>query len=168
MPELVGSAAQGKPVIWRHHLSVKADGTEGHKMRTGTLRADLGHFRRPKAARKGELNFVGHLLIAQDQNGMFLECRTRRRICRIVRGNIRKRHTAQFGGESWTQRHDVHRQVLPLLLLLATLGQNCPAGNDARRLRSSPAAPSNGRLCSSPAPVRRSMTRPMYMGLPTG
>ena len=82
-------------------------------MRTGTLRADLGYFRRPEAARKGELNFVGYFLIAQDQDGMFLECRARRRICGVVRGDIRKRHAAQFGGKSWTQRHDVHRQVLP-------------------------------------------------------
>src|SRR5258708_18883981 len=113
MPELVGSAAQGKPVIWRHPLSVRADGTEGHKMRAGTLRTDLGHFRRPEAARKGELNFVGYFLIAQDQDGMFLECRTRRRICGVVRGDIRKHHAAQFGGTSWTQRHYVYRRVLP-------------------------------------------------------
>ncbi len=44
-------------------------------MRTGALRADLGHFRRPEAARKGELKFVGHLLVAKHQNGMFLEGR---------------------------------------------------------------------------------------------
>jgi len=57
------------------------------------------------------LNLVGHLLAAQHQNGMFLKRRARRQIRGIVRGDIRKRHTAQFGGESWTQRHDVHRQI---------------------------------------------------------
>src|ERR1700730_648113 len=127
MPELVGLAAQGKPVIWRYDRSVRANGTQDDKMRTGTLRADLGHFRWPEAARKGELNFVGHLLIAQDQDRMFLEGRARRRICSIVRGDILKRHTAQFGGEFWTQRHDVHRQVLPFIIA-GNLRQNCPAG----------------------------------------
>src|ERR1700693_3198556 len=102
MPELVVFAAQRKPVIWRYDRSVRADGAEGDKMRTGTLRADLGHFRWPEAARKGELNFVGHLLIAQDQDGMFLEGRTRRCIGGIVQGDILKRHPAQFGGEPWT------------------------------------------------------------------
>ena len=70
MPELVGLAAQGKPVICGHHLSVRSDGRENHKMRAGALRADLGHFRRPEAARKGKLKFVGHLLVAKDQYGM--------------------------------------------------------------------------------------------------
>src|ERR1700694_3765739 len=119
MPELVGFAAQGKPVIRGHYLSVRADGAEDHKMRTGTLRADLGHFRRAEAARKGELKLVGHLLVAKDQNGMLLEGSARRRICSIVRGDIRKRSTTQFGGEPRTQRDDVHRQVLPVFYEVA-------------------------------------------------
>src|SRR3979490_3242881 len=113
MPELVGLAAQGKPVIWRYDRSVRADRAQDHEMRPRTLRADFGHCRWSEAARKSELNLVGHLLATQDQNGMFLEGSACRRICGIVRGDIRQRHTTQLGGESRTQRHDVHRQVLP-------------------------------------------------------
>src|SRR5450755_4652651 len=113
MPELVGLAAQGKPVICRHYLSVRADGAENHKMRAGALRADLGYFRRPEAARKGKLKFVGHLLVAKDQNGMLLEGSTRRRISGIVCGDIRKRRVAHLRAESWTQRDDVHWQSPP-------------------------------------------------------
>src|ERR1700687_1489821 len=114
-------------------------------MRASTLRADLGHFRRAEAARKGELKLVGHLLVAKDQNGMLLEGSARRRICGMVRGDIRKRNTAQFGGESRTQRDDVHRQVLPDFYGVA-LGQNGPAGNAPRRTRSSSAARSRRAL----------------------
>src|SRR6202022_1736930 len=116
MPELVGLAAQGKPVIWRHHLSVRADGAEDHKMRSRTLRADLGHLRWAEPARKGELKLVGHLLVTQDQHGMFLEGCARGRIGGVVRGDVGKRHAAQFSGESRTQRDNVHRQVLPVFL----------------------------------------------------
>ena len=115
MPELVGLAAQGKPVIWRHHLSVGADGAENHKMRTGSLRADLGHFRRAEAARKRQLKLVGHLLVAKHQNRMFLESCSRRGIGCVVRGDIGKRHAAQFGGKSRTQWHNVHRQAFPFV-----------------------------------------------------
>src|ERR1700738_3800074 len=73
MPELVGLAAQGKRALWRYARSVRAKGTQDDKMRTGPLRADLGHFRWPEAARKGELNFVGHLLIEQDHDRIFRE-----------------------------------------------------------------------------------------------
>jgi hypothetical protein len=45
---------------------------------------------------------------------MFLEGGPHRRIGGIIRRDIRKRDTAQFGGESWTQRDNVHRQVLPV------------------------------------------------------
>ena len=88
MPELVGLGAQRKPVIGRHHLAVRADGAEDHEMRAGALRADLGHFRRAEAARKRELNLVGHLLAAKHQNGMLLEGGPHRRIGGIVRGDI--------------------------------------------------------------------------------
>src|ERR1700676_4258807 len=135
MPELVGLAAQGKLVIWRHHLSVRADGTEDHKMRSRTLRTDLRHLRWAEAARKGELKLVGHILLTEHQNGMFLEGRARCRIGGIVRGDIGKRQAAQFGGESRTQRDNVHRQVLPVSYAV-TLRQNRPAGNDQRPARS--------------------------------
>src|SRR5258708_37287622 len=101
MPELIGFAAKRKPVIWRYDRSIRTDGTEDDKMRAGTLRADLGHFRRPKAAGKGELNFVGFLLVAQGQKGKLLESPARRRICSIVPGAIPERDTPQFGGASW-------------------------------------------------------------------
>src|SRR5258708_20179301 len=68
MPELVGLAAQRKPVIWRHHLSVRADGREDHEMRARALRADLGHFGRAEAARKSKLELVGHLLVPKPPN----------------------------------------------------------------------------------------------------
>ncbi len=84
MPELVGLAAQRKPVIRRHHFSVSADGGEDHEMRAGALRTDLGHLRRAEAARKGELKLVGRLLVAKHQNGMLLESRAHRRIDGVV------------------------------------------------------------------------------------
>src|SRR5258708_30569917 len=56
----------------------------------------------------------------------------RGRIGGIFRSDIGKRHTAQFGGESRTQRDHVHRQALPFLLLVA-LRQNRLAANDAGR-----------------------------------
>ena len=80
-------------------------------MRAGALRADLGHFRWAKAAGKGELNLVRHLLVAKYQDGMFLEGRTRRVIQGIVGRDIRERHAVQLGAESRTQRDNVHRQV---------------------------------------------------------
>jgi hypothetical protein len=132
MPELVGFAAQGQTVIWGHHLSIGPDSAENDEMRTGALRADLGHFGRAEAARKGELNLVGHLLVTQDQNGMLLEGCARLRIGGIVRGDLGKCQTAQLSGESGTQRHDVHRQGLPVIIA-PSLRQNFLAGNDARR-----------------------------------
>src|SRR5260370_23383414 len=167
MPELVGFAAQGKPVIWRYDRSVRADGTQDHKMRTRTLRADLGHFRWPEAARKGELNFVGHLLLTQDQNGMLLKGSAHRRICGIVRGDIRKRHTAQFGGESRTQRHNVHRQVLPVII-----ARNFTAELPGRQRHAADAVKPGGTIELPPTLLvpRRGdrLTRPTYTGLPTG
>jgi hypothetical protein len=43
---------------------------------------------------------------------MFLESRAHRRVCDIVRGDLRKSHTAQLGGEAWTQWNNFHRLVL--------------------------------------------------------
>ena len=83
------------------------------EMRAGAERADLGHFGRTEAAREGELALVGHLLAAKDQNRMLLERRARRRVGGIVGGDVGKRHAAQLGGKTRTQRNDVHRQVLP-------------------------------------------------------
>ena len=90
-------------------------------MRAGAERADLGHFRRAEAAREGELALVGHLLAAKHQNRMLLERRARRRIRGIVGRDVGKRHAAQLGGKAWTQRDDVHRQVLPGFIVGATL-----------------------------------------------
>jgi hypothetical protein len=83
-------------------------------MRAGALRTHLGHFRRAEAPRKGELNLVGHLLGAKHQNGIFLERGPHRLVGRI-RCDIRKRHAAELGGESWPQRDNVHRGALPVL-----------------------------------------------------
>src|SRR6478672_3366898 len=115
MPELVGLAAQGEPVICWHHLSVRADGAENHEMRACALRTNLGHFRRPEAARKSQLKLVRHFLVAKNQNRMFLESSARRGIGRIVRGDIGKGQTAQFGCESRPQWKDFHRRVLLIL-----------------------------------------------------
>ena len=82
---------------------------ENHKMRAGALRADLGDFRRAEAARKSQLALVGHLLVAKHQNRVLLKGRARRRIDGVIRSDIRKRHAAQLGGKSWTQRNDIHR-----------------------------------------------------------
>src|SRR6267378_6675880 len=129
MPKLVGFAAQGKPVIGRDHLAVEADGTEDHKMRTRALRADLGYFRWTEAARKRQLKLVGHLLAAQHQNGMFFKSSPRRHISGVVKGDIGKCHTAQLGGESRTQRDNVHRQVLPVLIVQLYGKTSRPATN---------------------------------------
>ena len=79
-----------------------------------TLRADFCDFGRAEALRKAKLNLIGHILAAKHQNGMFLEGGPHRRIGGIIGGYIRKRDAAQFGGESWTQRDNVHRQALPV------------------------------------------------------
>ena len=83
------------------------------KWRAGAERADLGDFGRTEAAREGELALVGHFLAAEDQHRVLLERGARRRVGGIVSGDIGERHAAQFGGEAWTQRDDVHRRVLP-------------------------------------------------------
>ena len=88
MPELVGLGSEGQPVIGRHNFSVRADGAENHEMRAGALRADFCHLWRAEAARKGKLNFVGHVLAAKHHNGMFLEGGPHRRIGGIVRRDI--------------------------------------------------------------------------------
>src|ERR1035437_8879578 len=75
--------------------------------------ADLGHLRRTEAAREGELALVGHLLAAKHQNRMLLERRAHRRVGSVVGCDVAKRHAVQLGGEAWTQRDYVHRQVLP-------------------------------------------------------
>src|SRR5580704_7434678 len=85
-------------------------------MRTRALRTDLGHFRWAEAARKGELDLVGHFLVAKHQDGMLLEGRAHHRIYGVVRGDIGEPHPAQFGGESRTQWDDLHRQVLPVII----------------------------------------------------
>ena len=95
-------------------------------MRTRALRADLGHLRRSEAAGKGELEFVGHLLAAKHQNGMFLEGRAHRCIGGIVGGDIGKPDATQFRAESRTQRHDVHRRA-PLLFIVERYGKSAGA-----------------------------------------
>src|ERR1700732_4491372 len=76
-----------------------------------SLRADLRDFRRSEAARKGELDFVSHILVAKHQNGMFFEGRARRRVGGVVRSDIRKGHPAQFGGKARADGNDFHWQV---------------------------------------------------------
>src|SRR3954451_6762190 len=110
MPELVGLAAQGKPVIRGHYLSVGADGAQDDKMRASALRADLGDFRRAEPARKRKLKLVRHLLVTKYQDRMLFEGCSYRGIDSIVRGDICKRHAPKLGGKSRTQRHNVHRQ----------------------------------------------------------
>jgi hypothetical protein len=44
---------------------------------------------------------------------MFLEGCTDACVNRIVGGDVAKRHAAQFGGETLTQRDDFHRHILP-------------------------------------------------------
>src|SRR5713101_4325776 len=100
MPKLIRFVAQGKPVIGRHDLAVLADRAEDNKMGARALRADLGHFGRTEAAREGELGLVGHLLAAKDQNRMFLESRSRRRVSGIMHRALRKRHTTRLDGEA--------------------------------------------------------------------
>ncbi len=85
-------------------------------MRAGTSRADLGYFRRAEAARKSELNLVGHVLIAQHQNGMLFESCAGCRVSSVVGSDIRERHATQFGRESRTQRDSIHRQFLAVLV----------------------------------------------------
>ena len=74
----------------------------------------------PKRREKASWTVVGHLLAAKDQNRMFLESRARRRVCGIVRRDLRKRHTAQLGGEAWTQRDDFHRRGLRSFIVCST------------------------------------------------
>src|SRR3954468_23665665 len=54
---------------------------------------------------------------------MLLERRACRHISGIVRCDIRQRHAAQFGGETRTERNDVHRQVLPGFLSCRAYGK---------------------------------------------
>ena len=115
-PEVTKVGSQG---TGSHVVILSTIGPDGkvvppdHEMRTRSLRADLGHLRRPEAARKGELDFVGDFLIAKYQDRALFEGRAHRRIGGIVRGDIGQRHAAQFGAKSRTQRNDVHRQILP-------------------------------------------------------
>jgi hypothetical protein len=112
VPKLVGLAAKRKPVIRRNYFAVRADGAEDDKMRAGALRADLCHFRRAEAPRKCKLKLVGHLLVSKNQNGIFLERGTHGGIDLVIRGDIGKRHAAQFGAKARPGRNDVHRQIL--------------------------------------------------------
>src|SRR5436190_2745832 len=108
MPELVGLAAQRKPVIGGHYLSIGANGAQDDKMRASALRADFGDFRRAEPARKRKLKLVCHLLVTKHQNGMFFEGCSYRGKDSLVRGDICKRHATKLGGKSRTQRLNVH------------------------------------------------------------
>src|ERR1700745_503522 len=44
MPELIGLAAQGKPVVSGADLAIRTDRSEDHEMGACTQRADLGQF----------------------------------------------------------------------------------------------------------------------------
>ena len=130
MPKLVRLIAQGNPVVGRHHLAVWTEGGQRDEMRTGAERTDLGHFRRTEPAREGELTLVGHFLAAKHQNRMLLESRARLCIGSVVHSDLRKRYAAQLGSETRTQRDDVHRQVLPGIIVWPIFAQNRPADKD--------------------------------------
>jgi hypothetical protein len=66
---------------------------------------------------------------------MFLESRARRRICCVVRGDIGQRDTAQFGGESRTQRHNVHSENPPLFLLHKSMAKRSARQRTHRQVR---------------------------------
>src|SRR3954470_7094888 len=108
MPELVGLAAQRKPVIRGHHLSVRSDSAQDDKMRASALRADFGDFRRAEPARKRKLKLVCHLLGTKHQKGIFFEGWSCGGKDSLVRGDICKRHATKLGRKSRTQRLNVH------------------------------------------------------------
>jgi hypothetical protein len=95
--------------------------------------ADLGHLERSEAAREGELRLVGHILIAKNKDRMLLERRARLLVSGVVRGDLGKRHAAQLGRETRTQRDDLHRRGLRRYgVYLKIFHQNRPAGKEAR------------------------------------
>ena len=78
-------------------------------MAAGAERADLGHFRRAEALGEGELQVVGDLLAAKDENRVLLEGGADGCVSGIVIGHIGERDAAQFSGKARTHRDDFHR-----------------------------------------------------------
>jgi hypothetical protein len=71
-------------------------------MRAGALGRGRRYFERAEAAREGDLGFVGHFLIAKDQDRVRFEGSAHRPVSGIVIGHVGKRHAAQFGGKAGT------------------------------------------------------------------
>ena len=71
-------------------------------MGAGALRRRRRYFERPEAAREGDLRFVGHVLVAKDQDGMRFEGGAHRLIGGVIGGDVGKRHATQFGGKAGT------------------------------------------------------------------
>ena len=88
MPELIGLVAQRDPVVGRHHFAIRADGGEDDEMGAGARCRRRRYFQRAETARKRDLRFVGHVLIAKHQDRSFLEGRPHRLADRIVAGDI--------------------------------------------------------------------------------
>ena len=57
-------------------------------MGAGALRADLGQFERPEAAREGDLNVVGDVLVAKNQDRMLFERGAHRSVCGVISRDI--------------------------------------------------------------------------------
>ena len=77
VPELIGFVAQRKTIVGRDDLAVLADGRKDHEVGARPFRRRGVYFQRPEPARKRDLCLVGHLLIAQHNDGVALECRAR-------------------------------------------------------------------------------------------
>src|SRR6185437_5319375 len=66
----------------------------------------------PEAARERNLRLVADVLAAKHQDRMLLERRAHILIGGVARRHVIERHAAQLGGETGTQRDDIHG-VLP-------------------------------------------------------
>src|SRR6476659_7160416 len=99
MPKLVRLIAQRESMIPRHDLPILANGRQNGKVGAGAGRADLGSFRRTKAAREGELALVAYILATKHQNRMLLEG-THGPVGGIIGLNLAKRHAAQRGSKA--------------------------------------------------------------------
>jgi hypothetical protein len=102
VPKLVRLVAQRDARVGRHDLAVRPDSREDYQMRAGALGRGRRYFERAEAAREGDLGFVGHFLIAKDQDRVRFEGSAHRPVSGIVIGHVGKRHPAQFGGKAGT------------------------------------------------------------------
>jgi hypothetical protein len=108
VPELVGLGSERLLVVGRDDAALGIEIGEVNEIGSGSESPDLGDLQRSEAARIGELDVVGDLLVPKHQQRVFLEGGTQLGVQFRMLGDIGDRRAARLDAETGTERNKFH------------------------------------------------------------